>query len=404
MEITKTGPPKYIIYLGTMRLPDGNAAAHRGVGICRLCSKIGFAPVLIGVSDDPGARGDVLKTRFTFEGLAAYSLPYPRGAGEWLRHIASIRRIERVMNDLGIQNIHAVIAMDYHAIALARLIRLCRRRRVFLIADTLDWFGKSRDPFPRNWVKDFDTALRMKRLHKKTARVIAASRYLYDYYQKDVPALELIPPCADPSGAKFQDMPGFAPHTPPEFSFVGSPDPQFSHERLDWLIRAACEMNRKGLPCRVNIVGMDRAALVEMHPALVNLKEFDTCVQCLGRRPHDECLKIIAQSDFTVIIREDTLLSRAGFSTKFAESFACGTPVLITPTSNMRDYLIDGVNGFASENCTYESFCTAFETLLRKVLPGDVARMHAQIPQNNPLLYDRYLENLKRLLCPENAL
>jgi glycosyltransferase involved in cell wall biosynthesis len=36
----------------------------------------------------------------------------------------------------------------------------------------------------------------------------------------------------------------------------------------------------------------------------------------------------------------------AGFPTKFTESISCGTPVITNKTSDIEDYLIDGMNGF----------------------------------------------------------
>ena len=51
-------------------------------------------------------------------------------------------------------------------------------------------------------------------------------------------------------------------------------------------------------------------------------------------------------SDFQIFLRENNLANTAGFPTKFAESISAGVMVLTNHSSDLKEYLFDGENGF----------------------------------------------------------
>ena len=52
----------------------------------------------------------------------------------------------------------------------------------------------------------------------------------------------------------------------------------------------------------------------------------------------------------------------AGFPTKFSESISCGVPVITTKTSDLCNYLQEGINGFWLEEDIEESISKIFKT------------------------------------------
>ena len=62
-------------------------------------------------------------------------------------------------------------------------------------------------------------------------------------------------------------------------------------------------------------------------------------VKFYGRIPHEEAIREVALSDWSIIIRENTLSNKAGFPTKFVESISCGTPVIANKFSNVAEYI-----------------------------------------------------------------
>jgi hypothetical protein len=84
-------------------------------------------------------------------------------------------------------------------------------------------------------------------------------------------------------------------------------------------------------------------------------------VHFLGRIPHQEVLVYLKTSHFQIFIREDNLINRAGFPTKFVESISSGTMVLTTMSSDLKDYMTEGIMG-------YELDISSRETLYKSLL------------------------------------
>ena len=55
------------------------------------------------------------------------------------------------------------------------------------------------------------------------------------------------------------------------------------------------------------------------------------------------------KSDFSILLREVTRGTTAGFPTKVVESMSCGTPMITTRTSDLSNYIETGKNGFFVE-------------------------------------------------------
>jgi glycosyltransferase involved in cell wall biosynthesis len=61
----------------------------------------------------------------------------------------------------------------------------------------------------------------------------------------------------------------------------------------------------------------------------------------LGQASHIKAIQEVKAADWSIIIREDNKVVKAGFPTKVVESISCGTPVIANDFSNILDYLND---------------------------------------------------------------
>lgn len=81
-----------------------------------------------------------------------------------------------------------------------------------------------------------------------------------------------------------------------------------------------------------------------------------------GTLPHVEVQRLVGSVDFSILVRQPCRVSQAGFSTKFVESFASGTPVIANLTSDMHRYLRDGETGLV---CGAPDMASVVSTLKR---------------------------------------
>lgn len=383
---------RYVIYTGVLFMPNGNAAAQRANSFSEMLKKIGYIPVIIGMNPE-GDSDSILSSKTADNGVLYYYMNYPKTTSEWLKMLVDHRQIVSVVESLGVENVQAIIAIDYYAIALGRLVRYCKRRNINFIADAVDWFERSMYQFPKNILKDADTYYRMNCLYKKIDNMIAISEYLSTYYKPYVKKIVKIPGVYCDLNTTREKFEGNDIIT---LAFVGSPGNKCEKEKIDWVIKAICKINDEEARIRLIVAGIDKKTLEVNRPDLTSIKGFDESVLCLGRLKHEECINLIRKSDFSIIIREDTLLSRAGFPTKLGESFACGTPVFVTPTSDICSYIPAGY-GIISENCTYE----AVETSLIEISSfskNDIMKMHDLVSEDNALHYAKFLCRLKEIV------
>ena len=87
-------------------------------------------------------------------------------------------------------------------------------------------------------------------------------------------------------------------------------------------------------------------------------------IQFKGRLTHIDTLNEIKKADFSFFIRNNNLVNKAGFPTKFVESLSCGTPVLTNSTSNIEEYISVGVNGFLLDISDYNSLKNSLKNVL----------------------------------------
>ncbi len=386
---------KFVIYLGVFFMPDGNAASQRAWAFSYMIQKCGYTPVIIGMKKQ-GNNKNILDTEVRQNNTLIYSMPYPNTYFEWLEMLWSIKGLKEVVNYIGSNNVQAIIAMDYFSPALLRIIRFCNQNSIRFIVDTVDWFMHSNYSFPRKIIKDLDTKIRMTYIYKHVIYMIAISDFLAGYYNGNVKNIVQVPGVIAPHFIEKWGGDKYKKNRLLTLIFAGDPGKKCEKEKIDWLMKIVCKINAKVVKIKFVVVGIDKKTLLHNRPDLALLPRFDDSVECLGKISHMECLKLINLADFSVIIREDTLLSKAGFPTKLAESYACGTPVLVTPTSNICDFIPDKY-GIVSKDCTYTSLKNAVQQLLN-LSALEIGSMHETIKKCNLLNCDGYVETLRKIL------
>lgn len=386
---------QYIIYVGVFFMPDKNAASQRALAFSSIIRAMGYVPIIIGMDEQIPEGTDILNTKTFYKDCVYYLTKYPATSKEWVRMLYNISPIKRIVAHLGKENVKAVIAMDYFSCALLRLMFFCKKNSIKFVADTVDWFQKSNDPFPRNIVKDIDTNLRMKVMHKKVKYMITISKYLYQYYERFVPNIVQIPGIVRPLQNQSIMFSGID-KTVCTFAFVGSPGAKCEKEKIDWLIKIICKINQNEVKAKLYIAGIDKQTLFENRPDIAAIPNFEQSVMCYGRMKHKDCLRLLSSCDFATIIRKDSLLSRAGFPTKIGEAFACGTPVFVTPTSDVCDY-IPPTHGIVANRCTKEATEEAMNVILR-LSREEILDMHEAVAQFNPLENLHFKEQMQNII------
>lgn len=388
---------KYVLYVGEIELPDKNAAAQRVLANCKLLESIGYQPIIVGLSRSIVARKefDVVNTIDKLNTFVTFEFPYPSSNLEWMKFVWRIDYIEQVLEMFANGEVHAVIAYNFPALALWRLLRFCKRKSIHFVSDVTEWYGASKRSFPSNLVKDMDTWIRMRIVNKKAINLICASSYLQNYYAAHQCNTVLVPSIVDSSDSRWITKLEYSPGQIRRFAYVGSPGIAAEKDRLDWILEALAEVKTNGFSFMFDVVGIDRdtyLGVFEDHQAILDFLRDEVVFH--GRISHKAAIECLRRADFSIFVRQRNRVTNAGFPTKLSESFACGIPVITTPTSDIAEHLIDGENGFLCKDFTVSSI----QECIEKAINTDthlIAEMHERCLEGNPLEIRHFVDRMR---------
>lgn len=332
------------LYVGPFQLPDKNAAAQRVLGIAKLLRLLEYEVVFLDVNKVVQEFDDVPHDICGFE---TYSQPYPVGLKQWVKHALSPMHVQEVLqkhNDW-----KGVIAYNYPAIALRRLISLCHKQNILALADCTEWYAPDFSNLHRMAVT-LDSCLRMRWVQKKVDGVIAISSFLAKYYQPYTKVVTL-PPLVDIEDEKWKRTKSTHVDDRIKLYYVGSPGSNLGKDRLEVIIRALGKYPSSD-KLVFNVVGITEVQFLKVFPEcqsiVNNLKKQESLI-FHGRLPHQESITLLKNADYSIFLRYPNRMTMAGFPTKFVESITCGVPVITNDTSDLKKYMSDGKNGILVE-------------------------------------------------------
>ena len=366
-----------VLYLGGFCLPDKNAAAQRVVSNSKALVQLGYEVKLIGFDKEPAS--------FVYEGLDCMNLLYPSSLKGWLMYLTTLHDYSSHIKEF---EPSVIIAYNHPAIALGKLEKFCKRHSIKLISDCTEWYTPGGNII-RKFLKRWDTRQRMTKVHLRMDGIISISRYLHEYYQsKGVKSL-LLPPLVDIESEKWKQPTKIEDNDSLTLVYAGSPGYK---DRLDIIINIMKDL-LYSIPLRFDVIGLTKEQFVKLYSYSEKIPN-NVCFK--GRLPHQSVLKELALADFQLFVRDDNLTTRAGFPTKFVESISAGVPVMTNLTSNIGDYLKDGVNGYILDASNADTLKKSLSSVLS--LPRGVHKSIKSSIDRATFDYRRYVPQIKSFI------
>ncbi len=349
---------KVIFYIAHIELPDINALAHRVLANCIALREAGYTPVLIGYSKDKNISNNIKETHFKVNGFDCYNVPYPVSNTDWVKDTVTYKKFTEVISGYFDKGVHSIVCCSIGSTNFYGLMRFAKKHGIHMVSDTEDWFDFFVGNIIRRTYKKYDEEIYVKVLKPKIKNVITISNFLYDYYTKEHNCNCIVVPSLTVSTDKrFQNLPEYVNDGVLRYVYSGNIGYKAGKDRIDWCVKAFS----KHAPshAKFDIFGISFDDYIELFPEDEALAR-DEKITFHGFCDNKTCLQAIARADFSIFARMISQPTLAGFPTKFSECLAMGVPSVTTPTSDLKDYIINGVNGFISEEATYESFEKAF--------------------------------------------
>ncbi len=383
---------KVVFYIAHIELPDINALAHRVLANCIALREAGYKPVLIGYSKDKNTSKNLKETYFKVNGFDCYNVPYPITNMDWAKDAVTYKKLTKLISGYFNEGVHSIVCCSIGSTNFYGLMRFAKKHGIHMVSDTEDWFDKFTGNIIRRTYKKLDEEVYVKILKPIIKNVITISPFLYDYYTKVHNCnCIIVPSLSSDTDVRFQNLPEYVVDDKLKFVFSGNPGYRGSKDRIDWCVRAFAKCAPEHAV--FDIFGVSQEDFIEQFPEYKQ-EALDSKITFHGFCENRTCLKKIALADFTVFARLISQVTMAGFPTKFSESLNMGIPSITTPTSDLTDYIFDGVNGLISEEATYESFEKTFERAC-SLSKEKIAEIHENCKKDKRLDCKYYAEPLK---------
>lgn len=360
---------KTIAYVGNFSFPYGNASGSRVLANGRLLKSLGYEILFIGLDATLDYNSDLAASKQNFDGFDYYNLPYPLGMKGWLSYKDKFLKVISLLENY---NLHSVIS--YGSPALSLFPSLVRKwtceKNIYFIVDVVDWMGTGGGSILHKTIKFLDNDYQKRINNSKSDGVIAISDYLSNYYSNKGVKTVVIPPLVD--SRRFIDLDfNFDFDSPVKLIYIGRPfvvngkrvNEKFYKDRLDIVIDIL--FKHKELNFIFNVYGLTKDEYLTVVTNQKDiLEELKTKIIFHGIISNNDGIKEIAKADFTILFRHVNKMTTAGFPTKFSETISCGTPIITTKTSDLKDYLVDGENGFFVDINNSQALGNKIKTIL----------------------------------------
>lgn len=344
-----------ILIVGNFRFRSNEANALRVRGIAQALSLAGHELAIMdnAPADEPSATLndtiDVISVDEYRSGLMSF-MP------------AGIRGI--FMGDVSVRHARAknlrpdcIVLYGPHLGYLLRFRRLCRDLRIPLVLDIVEWYQPQDLPGGRFGPYAIANEISMRHATKRAEGVIVLSRRLERHYSRREGSQVInIPPLfdAEPTIARKKSEADGRLH----LCYAGTPARK---EAFDVILAALRHANNRGVEFTLHLVGMTANDLASV-PGASNLRDCGSesaQIQFYGRVPNSRARQIVAEADFTLLLRPLRRANQFGFPSKLAESMAVGTPVIANNFSDLDLHLTDKDNAIFLPDLDLETVVSA---------------------------------------------
>lgn len=237
-----------------------------------------------------------------------------------------------------------------------KLISYCKKRNILLGADVTEWYSFKQKGILQI-MKSFLVDFRIRFLDKKLNFILAVSPFLYFYYKKQEKEKEVywVPPLFEPQEKSLgvTSEKGFLNIV--YAGMMGKKDILFP------LLETIKMINSKEIKVRLNIAGNISSELEKK----LKIEDYDKYgIKLLGYLENEKVKEVVLKSDITVLFRKNLKYAKAGFSSKVAEAFTLGIPVLCNKVGGT-DLVVEHLhNGYLIDKINKENILEALNKLL----------------------------------------
>lgn len=282
--------------------------------------------------------------------------------------------------------------------AAEAIFRDCKRREMLYGAFNSEWY--TRESFSKNissrYVEDSISLIPFNAEHADVA--IQISTLLTNYFKEHGVKTIMMPNLVDLSDEKWKFRQEKVGGEKLKLAYAGAPS--VGKDELATVIEAMTllpeDLKKR---TELHIWGSDMKYLENyMGEKRGLLSDLADNIFAYGKAKQSDIPRLINGCHFTVLIRNPSRRTNAGFSTKMVESFAAGVPVMANLTGDIGSFLKDGVNGIVVRDESLDACMEAIKKAHETLANNPQMRKAAYQTAENEFDFHKYNDVMKEFL------
>lgn len=318
-----------VLYTGSFRFPDLDAAAFRVQGVGSIFEEV-------------GCRVDFAGWELAGNGVSSYVYKGHRCFPQAEFRVNNINFILRLFGFVfrGVKtavwiyrnrsSYSFIVIYNPPAIfALATLI-IGKLSGLKVILDCTEWYQSSHLVGGKYGLASLENWLRMRVIYKLFSNIIVISNYLKNYFSNA--NVLLIPPLSPSSLVKHSERPAMSDG----ISLIYAGDAGKKDKLLPVLRLLPYLSDKLNLKITLSVLGMNESELdIAIKNCDESLSRIKKHVNCLGRVSREEVMNLYSRSHFSILFRDNERYAKAGFPTKAMESMVNGCPLITNAVGDL---------------------------------------------------------------------
>lgn len=352
---------KTILFCFSFNISDNRPYSVRALTIAKIYRKLGYRIVFLCIDSSLNSKKDLSKLKYC--NFDCYILHFYKTRNPLKIFKASClfkklfsKAIDTIKFDYGTIDIFLTI-MNYDLME-ENCFKYSKKHKIPLIYTSSEWY-QYKSFYGRFIPLKYLSAVYMRNCKLRKKNVIAISRFLRDFYEKQHCHVALLPSIVDEKDYLHSTQ----IHKNTEkirIMYAGYPGKK---DVLKSFLKALCK-SAPSIQEKIDFYGYGfyEKDVIKMGISQDELRK-TPCIHICGQVSQDEIRKALSISDFSILLRENTLNAKGGFSTKIVESMMAGVPLIANLTGDMELYFNDS-NSVILSNASFEE-C---EKALKKII------------------------------------
>lgn len=332
-----------ILYVGSFRLPNKDAAAARVLNNAKAMHELGHSIRFLSWGGEYRESDLCQDGKYRVEGMEYVITHELDVEGPFFKRLrAMFERGKESYKLIKQESPKPDLIILYNADRgwTLKLLKYCNANDIKLANDITEWYDNNElhpwDILPYH--------INMTCTQHKVKNKILISNYLCNYYRGSNNLL--LPPLCDQTEEKWsRTIEDVRIHEFEGVTLIYAGNPA-KKDCVHTVINVVNELAYQGENIRFLIVGIAKETYIERYKQQLITNKLHENIIFLGRVSQDLIPAYYKFADFMVLLREPSRKNMAGFPTKFAESMSAGIPVIANCTSDLESYIHDNKTGF----------------------------------------------------------